>query len=163
MTKSKSIILIVLAALVVGGAAYARVVRPAPDFAWPALDGSNRTLSSLQGQPVMLLIAPSPKDRRFRAQLRELQSAYQRIAAQGLVTMAAFTSDTGRIDSNIPVVVAADGPRVAFLYEVPEGFSVAMIGADGNLDYITDRVIPAQRVLDVIDASFARQEYLRRP
>jgi len=163
MTKTKSLIFLLLLALVVGGAAYARVVRPAPDFSWAALDGSNRTLASLAGQPVMLLIAPSPQDRRFRAQLRELQTAYQRIAAQRMITMAAFTSDTGRVESNIPVVVAADGPRIAFLYEVPEGFSVAMIGPDGNLDYITNKVIPAQRVLDIIDASFARQDYLRRP
>ncbi len=163
MTKFKTLIVLILAAAVLGGVAYARVVRPAPDFTWPALDGSSRTLASLRGQPVMLLIAPSPRDRRFRAQLRELQSAYQRIAAQGMITMAAFTSEAGRIESDIPVVVANDGPRVAFLYEVPEGFSVAMIGADGNLEYVTNRVIPAQRVLDIMGAGFATQEYLRRP
>jgi len=163
MTTIKSLSILFLAAAVIAGAAYARVVRPAPDFSWPALDGSNRTLSSLAGQPVMLIIAPSPRDRRFRAQMRELQSAYQRVAATRMITMAAFTSEAGKIESNIPVLVASDGPRVAFLYEVPEGFSVAMIGPDGNLDYITNKVIAAQRVLDIIDASYARQDYLRRP
>jgi hypothetical protein len=166
MRTIKTLTILLLAVVVIAGVAsvaYARVVRQAPDFTWTALDGSNRTLASLAGQPVMLIIAPSPRDRRFRAQMRELQSAYQRVAAARMITTAAFTSEAGRIDSNIPVVVAADGPRVAFLYEVPEGFSVAMIGSDGNLDYLTNQVIPVQRVLDIIDASYARQEYLRRP
>jgi hypothetical protein len=141
----------------------ARVVRPSPDFSWAESPGTNRTLSSLLGQPVMILIAPSPRDSRFRAQMRRLQSQYQRIAAQNLVCIAAFTEESGRVDSNIPVIVANDGPRVAFLYEVPEGFAVGMVGRDGNLDYITRKVLPAQRVLDIIGNSFVRQEYLRRP
>jgi len=141
----------------------AQVVRPAPDFSWPALDGSTRTLESLRGQPVMLLIAPSPRDRRFRAQLRELESAYQRVAARRMICLAAFTEETGRVDSDIPVIVATDGPRVAFLYEISRGFAAAMIGADGNLEYVTDRVIPVQRVLDIIINSYSMQEYLRRP
>jgi len=95
--------------------------------------------------------------------MRRLQSHYQRIAAQNLVCIVAFTEESGRVDSNIPVIIANDGPRVAFLYEIPEGFAVGMIGRDGNLDYMTRKVLPAQRVLDLIGNSFVRQEYLRRP
>ncbi len=149
-------------ALVLMGTADARVVRPAPDFSWLTSGGAAKTLKSLEGQPVVLLIAPSPRNRKFRAQLKELESEYQRMASKGLVCFAAFTEEGGVVGSNIPFVVAADGPRVGFLYEIPTGFAIAIIGPDGNLDYLTDDVVDAQRVLDVMDNNAARQEYLRK-
>lgn len=163
MTRFRLLSVILLLGLLAGGVAIARVARQAPDFTWTAADGSRRTLASLQGQPTLLLIAPSPRDRRFRSQLREMHAVYQRIAAQRLVTLAAFTAEPGRVDSDIPVILAEDGPRVAFLYEVPQGFAVAMIGADGNLEILSTRVLTGQRILDIINNSFSRQDYLRRP
>ncbi len=146
----------------VGGAAWARVVRPAPDFSWATSAGAAKSLKSLEGQPVVLLIAPSPRNRKFRKQLKELESDYQRLASKGLVCFAAFTEEGGAVGSNIPFVVVADGPRVGFLYEIPTGFATAIIGPDGNLDYLTDNVVDAQRVIDVMNNNASRQEYLRK-
>jgi hypothetical protein len=145
--------------------AQADVVRPAPNFTWLDDAGKPRELKSFhgpKGQPVVVVIAPSPRDWTFRAQVGQLQKAYQRFAAQKLVTFAAFTQEEGRIRSNIPFIVVPDGPRVAFLYEVSKGFALAIIGPDGNLDYLATKVVPAQRILDIMDANAQVQTGFRR-
>lgn len=139
----------------------ARVVRPAPDFSWTDYNGKAMSLASLKGQAVVLIVAPSPRDRTFRAQVGQLQKAYQRFAAAKLVCFAAFTAEGGTIKSNIPFVVAPDGPRVAFLYDVPAGFAIAVIGPDGNLDCLSRKVLPAQRILDIMDNNFQVQSGFR--
>lgn len=138
------------------------VTRPAANVAWVGEDGRLKGLSAFKGQPVVLVIAPSPRSQKFRAQVGQFHKMYQRMAAQRVIFMAAFTQEPGRVKSNIPFVLAADGPRVGHDYDVSEGFAVAVIGRDGNLDYITNKVLPAQRVYDVIGASFVSQESLRR-
>jgi hypothetical protein len=143
----------------------ADVVRPAPNFTWLDDAGKPRDLKSLlgaSGQPTVLLIAPSLRDWTFRAQVGQLQKAYQRFAAQKLVCFAAFTQEDGRIRSNIPFITVPDGPRVAFLYEVPKGFAIAIIGPDGNMDCLSTKVMPAQRLLDIMDANAQVQTKLRR-
>lgn len=142
--------------------AEARVVRPAPDFAWLDYAGKTQSLKTLAGQAVVVLIAPSPRDRTFRAQVGQLQKAYQRFAAAKLVCFAAFTTEGGTIHSNIPFVPVADGPRAAFVYEVSKGFAIAVIGPDGNLDYLSTKVIPAQRLLDLMNANFQVQDAMRK-
>ena len=122
---------------------------------WP--DGTQK------GQPVVLLIAPSPRDRSFRSQLGQLRRMYERYAAHRVVFIAAFTGEGGRIQSDIPFVLAADGPRVGYDYECIERFRIAFIGRDGNLDYVTNKVIPAQRAYDIVGNSFVPQRDLRRP
>lgn len=139
------------------------VVRPAPNLNWIDSAGRQKGLSTLRGQPVVLVIAPNPRSRAFRSQLGQLRKMYERYAAEKVVFIAAFTQEAGRIPSNIPFVFAADGPRVGFDYGGAEGFMIALIGKDGNLDYVTDRVLPAQRVFDVIGNSFVIQRNLRRP
>jgi len=152
-----------LAGLLLAGAATAeaRVVRPAPDFAWVDYTGKAQNLKSLAGQATVVLIAPSPRDWAFRSQVGQLQKAYQRFAAAKLVCFAAFTSEGGTIRSNIPFVAVADGPRVAFLYEVTKGFAIAVIGPDGNLDCFSTKVLPAQRILDIMNANFEVQSGFR--
>lgn len=142
--------------------AEARVVRPAPEFAWTDYAGKTQSLKSLAGQAVVVLIAPSPRDWTFRAQVGQLQRAYQRFAAAKLVCFAAFTNEGGTIRSNIPFVSVADGPRAAFVYEVSRGFAIAVIGPDGNLDYLSTKVIPAQRLLDIMNANFQVQASMRK-
>jgi hypothetical protein len=91
---------------------------------------------------------------------------FERYAADKVVFIAAFTEEPGRIRSNIPFLVAADGPRVGFDYGEfggGERFTIAFIGKDGNLDYVTNKVIPAQRVFDIIKNSFVIQRAMRRP
>lgn len=140
----------------------ATVVRPAPDFQWISATGSLESASKFRKQPIVVLIAPSPRTWAFRSQVGQLQRVYQRLSATGAVCVAAFTEDPGVIRSNIPFVRAQDGPRVAFLYGVQSGFGVAVIGKDGNLDIVSTRVLSGQRILDIIGNSFALQQALRR-
>jgi hypothetical protein len=139
------------------------VVRPAPNVNWIDSTGRQRGLAVLKGQPVVILIAPSPRDRAFRAQLGQLRKMYERYAAHKTVFIAAFTQESGVIRSNIPFMVAADGPRVGYEYEGGERFRIAFIGRDGNLDYVGNKVVPAQRVYDLIVNSFVFQRQMRRP
>jgi hypothetical protein len=151
-----------LALLVLVSTLSAVVVRPAPNINWIDSAGRQRALSTLKGQPVIVLIAPSPNDRAFRSQLGQLRKMYERYAAHKTVFIAAFTEEGGVIRSNIPFLVAADGPRVGYEYEGGERFRIAFIGRDGNLDYVTNRVVPAQRVYDLIGNSYVFQRQMRR-
>jgi hypothetical protein len=161
MKRILACLLVILASGLIQTAS-ARVVRPAAEFAWLDSYGKMRDLKSLRGQAVVVLIAPSPKDWTFRSQVGQLQKAYQRFAAAKLVCFAAFTTEGGVIKSNIPFVTAADGPRVAFVYEITKGFAIAIIGPDGNLDYLSTKVVAAQRILDIMNANFEVQQDFRR-
>jgi hypothetical protein len=143
--------------------AQANVVRPAPNITWLDASGKLKGLGAFKGQPVVVVVAPSPRDRLFRAQVGQLQKMYERYAAAKVVFVAAFTQESGLIRSNIPFAVAGDGPRTAFDYQIAGRFGIAIVGRDGNLDYVTDRVLPAQRIFDVIGNSFVPQTALRRP
>lgn len=153
---------LLLALLLVAQPALAEVVRPAPDLAWIDSKGAKKPLAALRGKPVVVLIADSPRQRAFRAQVGQLQKIYERFAAQGVVCIAAFSGEQGVIPSNIPFLTVSDGPTVASAFDTPSGFAIAILGEDGNLDYIGNRVVPAQHIYDIIDNSYARQKQLRR-
>lgn len=156
-------ILTLAALLAITAVAHAMVVRPAPDVRWIDANGQARSLSQLKGQPVVLLITPDARNRAFRSQLRNLRGVAERLGAQKTVFLAAFTTEPGRVPSNIPFAIAADGPKAGFEYGSEGRFRIAIIGADGNLDYVTTKVLPGQRIYDVIANSFARQREMRRP
>ena len=143
-------------------AADANVVRWAPDFGWIKSGGNRASLKSLRGQPVVLVVAPSPRHGKFRKQAKELQKTYQLLGNDKAVMVAAFTQEPGVIRSNIPFVVAANPGAVAQSYGVAGDFAVFVIGRDGNLDEISDRVLAGQRVLDIINNSFVAQRDNRR-
>jgi hypothetical protein len=155
--------ILLLAALGAGtGALQAEVVRPAPDIKWVDASGKQQSLSSFRGQPVIVVITPSVRSWRFRRQLARLRPAFERLAAQKAVFVAAITAEPGRIPSNIPFAIASDGPRVGFEFDSPDEFAIAIIGRDGNIDYLTNRVLYGQRVLDVVMNSYVMQTRLRR-
>jgi hypothetical protein len=141
----------------------ADVVRPAPEFFWVDSTGARKSSKALLGRPVILLIADSPRQWAFRSQVGQLQTMYERIAADKALCVAAFSQAPGVVRSNIPFVLAADGPQTAFNLQIQRGFGIAIIGKDGNLDYIGSRVIPAQRIYDILDNSYVVQRALRRP
>ena len=145
------------------GTSAANVVRPAPDFTWLDQSGRPVNFAKLRGQSAVILIAPTPRTWAFRRQVGQIHKVYERLAANRVLCFAAFTQEAGRIRSNIPFVIAADGGQIASLLGVDRGFAIAIIGRDGNLDLITSRVTAGQRVLDVINNSFSVQEALRRP
>lgn len=149
-----------LSLLLVAGLALtatAAVVRLAPDFTFPGVGNKAKSLKSLRGQPVVLIIAPSPKNGDFKAQAKFLKEIYQQFASKQVVFVAAFTEDKGEIKSDIPFAVADNGAAVAGAYGVVDKFNIAIIGRDGNVDYQTRKVLPPERVRDVIQNSFAVQ------
>ena len=142
---------------------WTEVINPAPNFTWPRSGSGVNSLNDLRGQPVVLVIAPSPRSRAFRKQAKRLEFIYNQLAAQKVVFIAAFFREAAtRIPSDVPWVVAADGAQVAALYGVTKGFSIAVIGKDGNVDFQSTRVQPARKVKDIVMNSFVMQEELRR-
>jgi len=140
----------------------ASVVNAAPSFSGGASAGRNIQLSLLRGKPVILVIAPSARDRAFRAQMSELRGRYERLAAQGLLCFAAFTAEGGSIRSNIPFIEVNDPAATAAAYDVSKGFAIAVIGRDGNLDCLSTRPLPGQRILDLVLNNASVQAQLRR-
>ncbi len=142
---------------------HADVVRPAPEFFWIDSTGAKQSSKSLLGRPVILLIADSPRAWAFRSQVGQLQKMYERLANEKAVCVAAFSREPGVVRSNIPFVSVADGPRTAYDLQVERGFGIAVIGKDGNLDFSGTRVIPVQRIYDIMDNSYLVQKAMRRP
>ena len=149
-------LLLALSFIAVLATTHAAVVRSAPDFSIPGI-GKMKSLKALRGQPVVLVIAESPRTGDFKAQAKNLKDIYQQFASKQVVFVAAFTEDTGVIKSDIPFAVADNGPSVAGAYGVADKFNIVIIGRDGNVDYQTKKVLPASRVRDVIQNSFAVQ------
>jgi hypothetical protein len=143
-------------------AAEAAVINLAPDFAFIGAGDKPRSLRSLRGQPVVLLIADSPKNHALKKQLKNIQGIYQELASKGTILVAALGQPEGPIPSNNPVVIASNGAGVAAAYGVQKGFHIAIIGRDGNLDYQTDKVLPPERIRDVIQNSFDVQNSARK-
>lgn len=143
------------------GASVSGVSNAAPGFSGGAAQGKNISLQSLRGRPVLLLITPSADDRSFRRQLTELRGRFERLAAKGMIGFVAFTGTPGVIRSNIPFLTVNDPAAVSASYDV-SGFAVAVIGVDGNLDCLSAKPLPGQRILDLVNNNASVQEKLRR-
>lgn len=145
------------------GSTIAGVVRPAPQFALPSVDGHARTLKSFLGQPVIVLLADSPKRGDFRTQLKEMEKSFDRLAIRKTVVAAAFRNqDSGEIASDIPVLTLPEGAKVCDAFQMKGKFAVALIGPDGNLDYLTNNVLNINRILEVMQNSYEVQKAARR-
>jgi hypothetical protein len=151
-----------LAVMAILSSLRAEVPHAAPDFVWTDSTGAPKKAANFRGRPLVVVIAHSPEQRAFRSQVGQLQKIYDRLAAQQLVCVAVFSEDPGVIRSNIPFVTVPDGAATAAAFDASQGFAIAVIGEDGNLDSIGTRVLPGQRILDIINNSFARQKALRR-
>ena len=63
----------------------------------------------------------------------------------------------------MPLFLASDARRVAETFEMHDSrFAVFVIGPDGNVDLRTAHVSRSQKLLDVIDNSFAVQLAARK-
>ena len=145
-----------------GAPAASGVVRPAPEFAWSSVARKVRLLRDRRGQPVVLIFATGPTAKDFNKQVKEITRQYRRLAARNTLFFVAFTKETGVITrSDVPFIVLPDLETIADEYQVGD-FGIAIIGPDGNLDYAMDRILPGQRILDVINNSFQVQVQQRR-
>ncbi len=154
-------ILTTLIALTLFAGAASPVVRPAPDIGFTGI-GGKKNLRSLRGQPVVLIVAQSPKTRAFRKQLGRIKTIYNEFASRGTVFVCAFNAEEGSVPSDIPFVLASNGPAVTQAYGMNDGFAIAIIGRDGNLDLLTEKVIPAFRIREVIQNSYEVQNDVRK-
>ena len=141
---------------------HSTLVNAAPNFSGVAESSKKLNLTSLRGKPVLLVIAPSPKDRSFRMQMQELSGIYERYSAQGGLAFAALTGEGGKIPSNIPFILVNDPASVAASYDVTKGFAIAVIGSDGNLDCLSTKPLPGQRVYDLVMNNAEMQRRFRR-
>lgn len=139
------------------------VIRPAPEFSYLAAGNRAQSLRSLRGQPVVLVIAESPKNRAFRKELKFLRDIYSQFASRNVVFAAAFKDGSAEpVQSDVPFATVNNGAAVASSYGVNDDFSIVIIGKDGNIDYQTSKVLTPQRIRDVIQNSFAVQAEARR-
>lgn len=155
MTTKRPLFLLLLLALFLPLALPAAPVpHPAPDV---ALQGSRvRNLRGFRPQPVVLIMADSVKNKLYRKQLAVLHRGFQRFAARGTIFIMAL-QDGNAVESNVPFVLAANPEAVAKTYGV-KGFGVAIIGVDGNLDYVTGKTVTPERMIDVIQNGATVQE-----
>jgi hypothetical protein len=143
-------------------AVHAAPARLAPEFTFLGAGDKARSLKSLRGQSVVLLISDSPGRGAFKKQLKYLEEIYQQFASKGVVIIAAVPDTEKPLPSNIPVARATNAAAVTGAYGVEKGFQIAIIGSDGNLDYQTGKVLAPERVRDVIQNSFAVQANERK-
>lgn len=135
------------------------IVRMTPDVSFPAEGSRTRTLRSLRGQPVVILLADTPRNKRFRKQIRFIEPIYSDLAARKAVFIAGFTkAGEGPVQSNVPFTVTKNGPAVASVFGADPDFAIIIIGPDGNVDYQTDKVISGNRVRDVMQNTFTIQK-----
>lgn len=154
----KKTLALLIALTVLLGIAHAAVVRLAPEFTWQGAGNKHVSLKSLRGQPVVLIIASSVRDGTFRKQAKRLKELYQDFASRNVVFFAAFEKDEpGVIPSDVPFVVADNGPKIAADYQAQGDFTLIVIGPDGNVDMQTTKLAPATRIRDVIINSFTAQ------
>ena len=136
----------------------ANVVRPATDFAWVGAGGKTYPLKNFRGQPVVVLVAPSPDSKAFRQEAGRIEGLYLQFSAKKTIFLAAFTQQPGRVASDVPFALAANGGEVAAAYGVPPNeLSVIVLGPDGNVDMKSTKVEGAQRILDVINNTYQTQ------
>ncbi len=141
---------------------HAAVVRPAPDVTFPG-PAHAQSLRGLRGQPVVLIIADSPKAKPLKKQLVWLRDLYQTFASRKAVFIAAFkNSNGGAVQSNIPFALANNPQAVAAAYGVTGDFALIIIGKDGNVDYETTKPQTPERIRDVMQNSFEVQSSSRR-
>ena len=142
--------------------ASAVVVQRAADFTFPGVGNKARSLKSLRGQAVVLVVADSPRRRAFKKQVRYLEEIYQQFASKQVVFIAALKEGEGPVKSDIPFAIANQGAGVAAAYGVQDNFQLIIIAPDGNVDYQTSKVATGERVRDVIQNSFVVQTAARK-
>ena len=139
----------------------AATVRTAPGFTFASAEGM-KTLASLRGQAVVLVIARSAKSKLLARQLKNLKPVFHDLSSRGAIFVSAVVEGDAAVPSDIPFALVTNAPGVAAAYGLRGEFLIAVIGRDGNVDVQTDKPLPGLRVLEVIKNNFDVQEKSRR-
>jgi hypothetical protein len=160
MKRSRAIFSLTLPAMLLWvPRSQANVPRPAPDLPFLEQAGKTKRLSSFRGQPLILLLADSPKRGSFRAQLKALEDAFDRLANRGTVVAVGFKNGAADpVRSNVPLVSLPEGAAACNAFELREDFAIVLIGPDGNVDYRTGKVLNINRILEVMQNSLEVQK-----
>jgi hypothetical protein len=124
--------------------------------------GGMKSLRSLHGQPVVIIIAKSPRTSAFRKQVKNIEDHYRELASRNTVFVVAFSESGEGVPSNVPFVVASNGTSVAAAYGMNGDFMVGVVGPDGNLDLVSGEVQRGLRIREVIQNSFNAQNSARK-
>jgi hypothetical protein len=153
--------LVALMALVSCAAVHAQVVRPAPDFAITGV-AKGTSLKSFRGVPVVLVVTRRARDKQFREMVDRLQAVYSGFSTEKVLFVAAIEDGGDKVPCNIPFLLAANPGQVASEYGVTGRIGIAVIGVDGNLDFITERLVAGQRVRDMVYNNYESQSAARK-
>ena len=136
----------------------AGTVRTVPDFTWIGAGGKTYPGRNFRGQPVVILVANSADVGDLRKQARRIEDKYLDFAAKKTVFVVAFTGVQGRVESDVPFVVAQNGAAVAANFGVQaKGLGIVVLGPDGHVDMTSNQVEGAQRLLDIINNTLQTQ------
>jgi hypothetical protein len=154
--------LICAAALSLCAALHADVVRPAPNF---DVQGAPKgtSLRTFRGQAVILLITRKARDKQFREEIYRLQKLYSQFSTEKVLFVAAIEEGPQEVKSDIPFILAVNPGQVAADYGFNGHWAIAVIGVDGNVDLVTNRLITAERVRDTVYNNFELQSAARKP
>jgi hypothetical protein len=164
MKQPKALLLVALQVLAASApSSLAEVVRPAPELAFPAYGGKTRSLASFKGQPVIILLADSHSRGPFKAQLRELEASFDRLAIRGTVIAAGFKKGNPEaVNTNVPLVLLPDGAAACMAFHTKDNFTIVLVGPDGNVDYQTSKVLNINRILEVMQNNYEIQKSARK-
>jgi hypothetical protein len=114
----------------------------------------------------LLVFAPAPDDPRLRSQCSLLQGASlaERNVVVVLLPRAGTAEPCASFDPNVMTsmeTAEADEARKRF-HVTPDSFAVILIGKDGGEKLRSSDPIPAQKLLETIDAMPMRQQESRR-
>jgi peroxiredoxin len=149
----------------------ASVVRPAPNLSLATPSGT-KTLAQLRGQPVVLLLGDSASRSRVKDQSKLLEASYSKLAARKVLFLAAFTNASDQqVQSNIPFALVQQPEATLNAYtqlaqqsdKSAKTPAIAVIGPDGNVDYIGEKVLSGERIREIILNNHYLQTQSRRP
>lgn len=137
------------------------IVRPAPEFTFAGIGGV-KSLRSLRGQPIVVLAAKSPDSRAFRKQVKVIEDVYRELASRGTVFVAVFSEHGASVASDVPFIVASNGPAVAAAYGLTDDIVLGVVGPDGNLDFVSGELTRGLRIREIIQNNYVVQNNARR-
>ena len=94
--------------------------------------------------------------------LDRLHDIYSEFSNEKVIFVAAIEDGGDQVPCDIPFLLASNPTQVAADYGVTGHFAIAVIGTDGNLDLITQHIVAAERIRDVVFNNYESQTASRK-